>query len=82
MRQRPSTPPPFRSDATHTEDIGTSRTLNMQIRRLAGMLPGGLHHEYGFSCECGCGETVRRSAAEFDREGGMWLDSHSPEEPG
>jgi hypothetical protein len=27
----------------------------MQIRRLADMLPGGLHHEYGFSCECGCG---------------------------
>jgi hypothetical protein len=48
----------------------------MQIRRLAEMLPGGLEHEYGFSCECGCGETFQRSAAEFDLGGGAWLDGH------
>ena len=57
-------------------DIGIARALNMQIRRLADMLPGGLEHIYGFSCECGCGETCRRSAAEFDHQQGAWLDGH------
>jgi hypothetical protein len=51
--------------------------LNMQIRRLAELLPGGLEHEYGFSCECGCGQIARLSAAEFDRGGGAWLDGHA-----
>jgi hypothetical protein len=57
-------------------DIGTARTLNMQIRRLADMLPGGLEHVYGFSCECGCGQTFQQSAAEFDHQGGAWLEGH------
>lgn len=48
----------------------------MQIRRLAEMLPGGREHVYGFSCECGCGETLQVSAADFDLEGGAWLDGH------
>ena len=56
-------------------DTGIANALNNQIRRLAEMLPGGLEHEYGFSCECGCGETVRLSAAEFARAG-AWLDGH------
>lgn len=50
----------------------------MQIWRLAGMLPGGLEHEYGFACECGCGEIVRRSASESERDGGVWLEGHRP----
>ena len=57
-------------------DIGIARALNMQIRRLADMLPGGLEHVYGFSCECGCGETLQLPAAEFDHQGGAWLDGH------
>jgi hypothetical protein len=57
-------------------DVGIVKALNMQIRRVAEMLIGGLVHEYGFSCECGCGELVQLSAAEFDREGGAWLDGH------
>ena len=56
--------------------IETARALNIQIRRLADMLPGGLGHVYGFSCECGCGETSRLSAAEFDYKGGAWLKGH------
>ena len=48
----------------------------MQIRRLAEMLPGGLEHVYGFSCECGCGETFQQSAAQFDHLGGAWLEGH------
>ena len=59
-------------------DTGIARALNMQIRRLADMLPGGLEHLYGFSCECGCGETLELSAAEFDHQGGAWLSGHSP----
>jgi hypothetical protein len=50
--------------------------LNVQIRRLAEMLPGGAEHEYGFTCECGCGEIVPISAAEFDSDGGAWLAGH------
>jgi hypothetical protein len=52
--------------------------LNVQIRRVAEMLPGGLEHEYGFSCECGCGEIVQLSAADLDRRSGAWLDGHQP----
>jgi hypothetical protein len=48
----------------------------MQIRRLAEMLPGGSEYEYGFSCECGCGDVVRLSAAEVEHHGGAWLDHH------
>jgi hypothetical protein len=57
-------------------DIGIARALNMQIRLLADMLPGGVEHVYGFSCECGCGETFQLSAAEFDHQGGAWLYDH------
>jgi hypothetical protein len=57
-------------------NTGTAKALNIQIRRLAEMLPGGLEHEYGFSCECGCGETVSLSPAEVDLNGGAWLKGH------
>jgi hypothetical protein len=50
--------------------------LNVQIRRLADLLPGGVEHEYGFTCECGCDEIVPISAAQFDSDGGAWLDGH------
>ena len=46
----------------------------MQILRIAGMLQGGLAHEYGFNCECGCGEIVRLSADDFYLASGAWLD--------
>jgi hypothetical protein len=52
--------------------------LNVQIRRIAEMLPGGLEHEYGFTCECGCGEIVRLSGTDLDPERGAWLDGHNP----
>jgi hypothetical protein len=53
-----------------------AKALNMQIRRLAEMLPGGLEHLYGFSCECGCAETFQLSATEFDHQRGAWLEGH------
>ena len=57
---------------------GANAALNMQIRRVAGMLPGALEHELGFSCECGCDEIVRLSAAAFDRSSGAWIEGHKP----
>jgi hypothetical protein len=61
--------------------MGTDRALNRQIWRLAAMLPGGLAHEYAFGCECGCSQVVRRSAAEYDRDGGAWLEGHGASLP-
>ena len=55
-----------------------AKALNEQIRQLAKLLPGGIDHRYGFSCECGCGETVPCAAADYDREGGAWADGHKP----
>lgn len=52
----------------------------MQIRRLADLLPGGLEHVYGFSCQCVCGETVQLSAADFDHQGGAWVDGHGDDQ--
>jgi hypothetical protein len=57
---------------------GVAKALNAQVRRVAEMLPGGLEHEYGFTCECGCGEIVRLSAADLDPMGGAWVDGHRP----
>jgi hypothetical protein len=62
-------------------DPASAKALNAQIGRLAGMLPGGLEHEYGFACECGCGEITMRSAAEFERDGGAWSDGHRLPQP-
>jgi hypothetical protein len=45
------------------------------------MLPGGLEHEYGFACECGCDEIVPCSAAEFERDGGVWFGDHRANDP-
>jgi hypothetical protein len=66
-------------DAGQEVNPGTAKALNMQICRLAEMLPGGLEHEYGFSCECGCGETVSLFAADVDLSGGAWLKGHGEE---
>lgn len=33
-------------------------------------------HEYGFLCECGCGETVMLVLADYDEQGGAWLEGH------
>jgi len=58
--------------------VPAARSLNEQIRRLAGMLGGGADHLYAFTCECGCGATVSLSAAQYDGEGGCWASGHPP----
>jgi len=64
-------------DETHGSAGGPARRLNEQIVRVAGMLPGGTEHEYGFTCECGCGETVTLSLSRFV-EAGAWASGHDP----
>lgn len=55
-----------------------TRQLNEEIRRFAETLPGVRDHKYGFSGEDGCGKMVTLTVAEFDRQGGAWLDGHKP----
>ncbi len=56
------------------------KKFNRQIRQIAAMIPGGAEaHKYAFTCECGCDETVRLSASEYDRDGGAWAEGHKPE---
>lgn len=59
-------------------DAATS--FNNQLRVTAVAIGGASAdgHEYGFLCECGCGETVRLDLAEYDLRGGAWLDRHEP----
>jgi hypothetical protein len=64
-----------------TPEAATSfnNQLRVSVIAVAGASADG--HEYGFLCECGCGETVRLVLAEYDEQGGAWLDRHEPEEP-
>jgi hypothetical protein len=74
MRTEPL--PSYSSPEDARAHTASARALNMQIWRLAGMLPGGLEQEYGFACECGCREIVRSPASEWERDGGAWLEGH------
>jgi hypothetical protein len=59
------------------------RSFNNQLRATAIAVAGASAdgHEYGFLCECGCGGTVRLVLAEYELQGGAWLDGHKPEQP-
>lgn len=56
-----------------------AKSFNEQLRvtvvAVAGESADG--HEYGFLCECGCGETVPLVLADYDEQGGAWLDGHN-----
>ena len=67
----------FPADEAHLLAGGLARRLNEQIVRVAGMLPGGAEQEYGFTCECGCGETVTLSLSRLV-EDGAWVAGHKP----
>jgi hypothetical protein len=56
-------------------------SFNKQLRATAVAVGGASAdgHPYGFICECGCGETVRLVLAEYDEQGGAWLDGHKPD---
>ena len=59
-------------------DAAAAKAFNQQLRvtaeALGGHPEGG--HEYGFVCECGCGETAMVTLSEYDRAGGAWLEGH------
>jgi hypothetical protein len=57
-----------------------AKSFNAQLRFTAVAIAGASAdgHPYGFLCECGCGETVSIDLAEYDLQGGAWLDGHRP----
>lgn len=57
-----------------------AKSFNNQLRVTAVAIAGASAdgHPYGFLCECGCGETVMFNLAEYDGQGGAWLDGHKP----
>jgi hypothetical protein len=58
-----------------------AKSFNNQLRVTAVAVAGASAdgHPYGFLCECGCGETVMLTLAEYDEQGGAWLDGHKPD---
>jgi hypothetical protein len=67
----------FPADEAHGLAAGLARKLNEQIARVAELLPAGTEHEYGFTCECGCDETITLRPSTFG-EGGAWVAGHKP----
>jgi hypothetical protein len=65
------------AEEAHGQAGGLARRLNEQIVCVAEMLPGGTEHEYGFTCECGCDETITLSLSTFV-EDGAWVAGHQP----
>jgi hypothetical protein len=62
-------------------DSERAKAFNDQLRvsvvAIGGASADG--HEYGFLCECGCGETVMLVLADYDLQGGAWREGHRPE---
>jgi hypothetical protein len=63
-------------------DQERAKVFNEQLRRTVVAIGGASAdgHEYGFLCECGCGETVMLVLADYDLQGGAWLMGHRPED--
>jgi hypothetical protein len=61
---------------------GAAERFNQALRRAAETLGarGVKDHHYAFLCECGCDETVKLTLAEYDKQGGAWLDGHNAAE--
>jgi hypothetical protein len=61
-------------------DREKAKSFNDQLR-VTVVAVAGAHadgHEYGFLCECGCGEAVMLVLADYELEGGAWLEGHRP----
>jgi hypothetical protein len=54
------------------------KAWNEQVRQLAESFQGAPDTTYGFSCQCGCGEIVGLTAAQYDQAGGAWAEEHKP----
>jgi hypothetical protein len=53
-----------------------ARETNANIRQLAKSLRD--ERPIGFFCECGCMEIVMLTTAEYEQQGGAWLEEHKP----
>ena len=60
-------------------DAQIVKHVNLELRRLADKLPTGPDHLFGFNCECGCGQRLPLTAAEYDWNDGAWADGHEPQ---
>ena len=67
-----------RAIARKRDDTEKADAFNKQLRVTAVAIGGASAdgHEYGFLCECGCGETVMLVLAEYDMQGGAWREGH------
>ena len=48
------------------ERVGSERVVNAQLRRVLEPLPQARSRSLQFFCECGCGEVVLLTIAEYD----------------
>jgi hypothetical protein len=62
------------------DDGERAKAYNDQLRVTVVAIGGASAdgHEYGFLCECGCGETVMLVLADYDLQGGAWREGHGP----
>jgi hypothetical protein len=65
----------MRSDRERAKSFNDQ--LRVSVVAIGGASADG--HEYGFLCECGCGETVMLVLADYDLQGGAWREGHAPE---
>jgi hypothetical protein len=56
----------------------SAKAFNEQLRVTVVAIGGASAdgHEYGFICECGCNGTVMLVLADYDLQGGAWLEGH------
>jgi hypothetical protein len=57
-------------------DKAFNEQLRVTVVAIGGASADG--HDYGFICECGCDETVMLVLADYDLQGGAWLEGHKP----
>jgi len=53
-----------------------ARDVNLEMRRVAELLPADPKIKHPFVCEDGCEATVWLTLSEYDANGGAWLDGH------
>jgi hypothetical protein len=60
-----------------------ARQVNGHIREMAEALDSIVRDErpIGFFCECGCLETAEATLAEYEDQGGAWIEGHRPVPP-
>jgi hypothetical protein len=65
-----------RMSSAGERDKAFNEQLRVSVVAIGGASADG--REYGFICECGCDETVMLVLADYDLQGGAWLEGHRP----